>query len=68
MQIAFRTHDLGVKGAENAVEKCKDCGINAVQLVAYKFIDEIPYKPNALTAEVAEELGRTLKDGGITVG
>ncbi len=68
MQIAFRTHDLGVKGAGAAVEKLHQSGIDAVQLVAYKFIDEIPYKPNALTAEVAEELGRTLKEGGITVG
>lgn len=68
MQIAFRTHDLGVKGAEAAVEKCKQCGIDAVQLVAYKFIDEIAYKPDALTAEAAEELGKALKDGGITVG
>lgn len=68
MQIAFRTHDLGVKGAGAAVEKCNNCGITAVQLVAYKFIDEIAYKPNALTAEIAEQLGRTLREGGITVG
>lgn len=68
MKIAFRTHDLGVKGAGAAVEKLHECGLDAVQLVAYKFIDEIPYKPNALTAEIAAELGRTLKEGGITVG
>ena len=68
MKIAFRTHDLGVKGAENAVEKLKECGIDAVQLVAYKFIDEIPYKPNALTAENAKALGDTLRENGITVG
>lgn len=68
MQIAFRTHDLGVKGAENAVQKCNNCGITAVQLVPYKFIDEIPYKPNALTEQAAAELGRALKEGGITVG
>lgn len=67
MQIAFRTHDLGVKGAKAAVEKCNSCGIKAVQLVAYKFIDEIAYKPNALTAENAQALGRALKDGGINV-
>ena len=41
MKIAFRTHDLGVKGLENAVEKAQNCGISAVQLVAYKFMDEI---------------------------
>lgn len=68
MQIAFRTHDLGVKGAAAAIEKCNNCGIQAVQLVAYKFIDELPYQPNALTAEKAEALGRALKEGGIKVG
>lgn len=67
MQIAFRTHDLGVKGAEAAVEKCKQCGIDAVQLVAYKFIDEIAYRPEALNAQNAAELGRTLNEGGISV-
>ena len=68
MRIAFRTHDLGVKGAEAAVKKCKECGISAVQLVAYKFIDEIPYRPDGITAESAQALGKTLKNGGIDVG
>ncbi len=68
MQIAFRTHDLGVKGAEAAVKKCKECGISAVQLVAYKFIDEIPYQPGGITAESAKSLGETLKKGGVSVG
>ena len=68
MKIAFRTHDLGVKGAEAAVTKCKQCGITAVQLVAYKFIDEIPYRPGGITEKSAEALGKTLKEGGISVG
>lgn len=68
MQIAFRTHDLGVKGTDRAVEKVKSCGIDAVQLVAYKFIDEIPYKPGALNAENAKRIGDALKAGGVKVG
>ena len=68
MRIAFRTHDLGVKGEEAAVLKCKECGISAVQLVAYKFIDEIPYRPGGITAESAESLGKTLKGNGVAVG
>lgn len=68
MQIAFRTHDLGVKGVEAATQKIKQCGIDAVQLVAYKFMDEIPYKPGALNAENAAELGNALKENGINVG
>lgn len=68
MQIAFRTHDLGVKGAEAAVEKVNNCGIDAVQLVAYKFIDEIPYQPGALNEDNAKALGEALKKGGVNVG
>lgn len=67
MQIAFRTHDLGVKGLENAVQKCVSCGISAVQLVAYKFLDDVKYAPNGLTKERAEEIGKALKAAGISV-
>ena len=68
MQIAFRTHDLGVKGLDAAVEKMKSCGISAVQLVAYKFMDEIKYAPGGLTEENAIRIGKTLKENGIDVG
>lgn len=67
MKIAFRTHDLGVKGIDNAIDKLHDCGIGAVQLVVYKFMDEVPYKPSALTAETAEKIGKALKEGGVSV-
>ncbi|MGN0812549.1 MAG: sugar phosphate isomerase/epimerase family protein [Candidatus Coproplasma sp.] len=67
MKVAFRTHDLGVKGVEAEVEKLKACGIDTVQLVAYKFIDEIPYKPGALNAENAKAVGDALKASGISV-
>lgn len=67
MKIAFRTHDLGVKGAEGAVAKIKECGIDAVQLVAYKFIDEIPYEIGGLDEAKAKKLGETLKSGGVPV-
>ena len=68
MQIAFRTHDLGVKGLDAAVEKAHSCGISAVQLVAYKFMDEIKYVPGGLTEESATHIGKTLKQNGIDVG
>ncbi|MDE7329944.1 MAG: sugar phosphate isomerase/epimerase [Clostridia bacterium] len=68
MQIAFRTHDLGVKGLENAIQKAQNCGISAVQLVAYKFMDEIKYAPGQLEGGVAEKIGETLQNSGISVG
>ncbi len=67
MKIAFRTHDLGVKGLENAIAKAKDCGISAVQLVAYKFMDEIKYAPDALNETNSAAIGSALKAAGIDV-
>lgn len=67
MKIAFRTHDLGVKGLENAVQKCENCGISAVQLVAYKFLDDVKYVPGGLKKERAEEIGKALKAAKIYV-
>lgn len=67
MKIAFRTHDLGVKGVDAAVQKCNECGIDAVQLVAYKFIDEIKYAPGGITEESSLEIGEALKKGGVEV-
>lgn len=68
MQIAFRTHDLGVKGLDAAIEKLHDCNINAVQLVAYKFLDEIKYAPGQLDEENTAAIGNALKAAGIDVG
>ncbi len=67
MKIAFRTHDLGVKGLDNAIQKAKDCGISAVQLVAYKFMDEIPYEAGALNEENTLAIGNALKKAEIEV-
>ncbi len=67
MQIAFRTHDLGVKGLENLIEKAQKCGISAVQLVAYKFMDDVKYAPDQLNAQNAAAIGKAFADAGITV-
>lgn len=67
MQIAFRTHDLGVKGLENLIDKARKCGISAVQLVAYKFMDDVKYAPDQLNAQNAAAIGKAFADAGITV-
>lgn len=67
MQIAFRTHDLGVKGLENLIEKARKCGISAVQLVAYKFMDDVKYAPGQLNEQNAAAIGKAFADAGITV-
>ena len=68
MKIAFRTHDLGVKGLDAAIDKVKKCNIDAVQLVAYKFMDEIKYAPGQLNGQNSVEIGAALKAAGIEVG
>lgn len=67
MKIAFRTHDLGVKGLENAIEKCKECGISAVQLVAYKFLDDVKYAPDGIDWQKAEIIGGAFRMADISV-
>ena len=67
MKIAFRTHDLGVKGLAEAVKKCNECGISAVQLVAYKFLDDVKYAPGGIDKAKAEQIGKAFKEGGISV-
>ncbi|MDE7439997.1 MAG: sugar phosphate isomerase/epimerase [Clostridia bacterium] len=67
MRIAFRTHDLGVKGLDGAIEKCKECGISAVQLVAYKFLDDVKYAPDGIDKDKAVEIGKAFKNAGISV-
>lgn len=68
MQVAFRTHDLGVKGLDEAIKKLNSCDISAIQLVAYKFMDEIKYAPGQLNAANAAEIGSALKKVGVSVG
>ncbi|MCD8373293.1 MAG: sugar phosphate isomerase/epimerase [Clostridia bacterium] len=68
MKIEFRTHDLGVRGLEPAVSKVKECGIDGVQLVAYKFMDELKYQPGQLNEENSRWIGDTLRSNGIDVG
>ena len=54
MKIAFRTHDLGEKGIDGVICRTQQYGISAVQLVVYKFMDEVKQKPGSLTREMAD--------------
>lgn len=58
---------MGVKGLQPAIDKCKASGISAVQLVAYKFLEEIKYAPNVLNDENSKVIGAALKEAGIDV-
>lgn len=67
MKIAFRTHDLGVDGVIAAVEKCAACGIEAVQLVPYKFIAGLSYAPGVLGEEFTRRIGEAFASAGVAV-
>jgi sugar phosphate isomerase/epimerase len=68
MKVAFRTHDLGVKGLPAAIDKLKACNLNAIQLVAYKFMDEVKYVPDGLDENMAKYIGEQLKANDIQIG
>lgn len=67
MKIAFRTHDLGVRGLDGAIETCKRHSIGAVQLVAYKFLDDVAYAPGGIDREKAQRIGKAFSEAGISV-
>ena len=67
MKIAFRTHDLGAKGLQGVMERIEEYGIEAVQLVVYKFMDEVKQKPGSLTPQLAARIGGALKEAGVSV-
>lgn len=67
MKIAFRTHDLGAKGLDGVLSRIKEYGIEAVQLVVYKFMDEVKQKPGSLTPELASSVGDAFRAAGVSV-
>lgn len=67
MKIAFRTHDLGVKGIDGVIYRLQSCGIEAVQLVVYKFMEDIKQLPGSLSPEMAEYIGKAFRGAGVSV-
>ena len=60
MKLFIRAHDLGVKGIESVVAKLNELGLDGVQLVAYKVMDDVPYTPNGMTEAKAAEIHNAL--------
>ncbi len=67
MKIAFRTHDLGVKGVDGVIYKLQQSKIEAVQLVVYKFVEGVKQLPGSLTPEMAEYIGKAFRGAGVSV-
>ncbi len=57
MKLCIRAHDLGVKGTRDILARLDALGLDGVQMVCYKVYDDIPYTPDAITAEKAAAIG-----------
>lgn len=67
MKLFIRAHDLGVKGEENIVSRLDELGLDGVQLVTYKCLDDVSYTPGSVTKERAEAFHRVFENAGKTV-
>ncbi len=67
MKLFIRAHDLGVKGEENIVKRLDELALDGVQLVAYKCLEDVPYKPGMITAERAGKFRAAFEAAGKTV-
>ena len=67
MKLFIRAHDLGVKGEDAVVARLNELGLDGVQLVAYKVLDDVSYSPGAITEERAKAVADTFKAAGKTV-
>ena len=64
MRLMVRAHDLGVKGADNINKRITELGLDGVQLVAYKSIENVSYSPSSLSSSQASEIGNAIKKNG----
>ena len=60
MKLFIRAHDLGVKGIDNVVNKLNELGLDGVQLVAYKVLDDVAYTPDGMTEAKAKQIHNAL--------
>lgn len=67
MKLFIRAHDLGVKGEKRVAERLEELGLDGVQLVAYKVLEDVSYTVGAITAERAGEAARALDQAGKTI-
>ena len=64
MKLMVRAHDLGVNGEENIARRLGELGLDGVQLVAYKSIDDVAYEEGSITNKRAEEIADAISKLG----
>ena len=67
MKLFIRAHDLGIKGEENIIGRLDELGLDGVQLVAYKCLEDVQYLPGNITAQRAEKFRAAFEKAGKTI-
>lgn len=60
MKLFIRAHDLGVKGIQNVTDKLCLHGLDGIQLVAYKVLEDVAYTPDGINEQKAQQIADTL--------
>lgn len=60
MKLFIRAHDLGVKGIDNVATQVCAHGLDGVQLVAYKVMPDVPYTPDGITEQTAQQIANAM--------
>lgn len=63
----IRAHDLGVKGEQNITDKLAELGLDGVQLVAYKSMEDISYEAGAIDNHRAAAISETICSKGAEI-
>ncbi|MCR5019774.1 sugar phosphate isomerase/epimerase family protein [Ruminococcus sp.] len=64
MKLNIRAHDLGVKGEQNIVSRLDELGLDGVQLVTYKCLEDVSYTPASMSPERAQQLNDVFRTAG----
>lgn len=67
MRLFIRAHDLGVKGENNVVDKLNELGLDGVQLVAYKVLEDVSYTEGSITEQRSIQVAKAFAEAGKTV-
>ena len=67
MKLFIRAHDLGIKGEENICDRLCELGLDGVQLVAYKCLDDVAYTPGSISSERAASFRQSFEKAGKSV-
>lgn len=67
MKLFVRAHDLGVKGISAVADKLNLYGLDGIQLVGYKVLDGIEYRPCGMDERTALSVAQTLRSAQKTI-